>query len=474
MKRDDIYLTAIDIIIRNGYRYILREVGKYSRRLVALAIMLVASFPLFAGSLQVVSLNINVNDLTARTRPVRDKNDNLCALVKVSIPQAECRFEGNVISQSYDINEYLVYMSPNTKFLQIKYPGTETLMIDLTPYVGREGLVSGATYQLSLSGYEQPSGRQDAVGGNYLILDITPKTGAVVKVDGQIQTIENGQTATFLTYGSHSINVEAPGYETYTGTVNISNGGNTNLPIRLQSAMATLNINTGVADARIKINGKERSTTGKFSGQLAPGIYLVEIEKEGHKKYTESVELGKNGHKDLNIDKLEPVYGSINIDYKPIGATILIDGKDYGTTPTVVRDLIVGKHNVTVSKDGYQSYSGSVSINEGTVARLEGTLAQKTSTTSSSTPTTTATVSTTSSSNGKIKVTGKVTDWKGEEMIGATVMQKGTTNGTACDIDGNFTLEVPPDSELQISYVGYKTKTVKVKGKTNLGKIKIY
>ncbi|WP_368389562.1 carboxypeptidase-like regulatory domain-containing protein, partial [Parabacteroides goldsteinii] len=52
-------------------------------------------------------------------------------------------------------------------------------------------------------------------------------------------------------------------------------------------------------------------------------------------------------------------------------------------------------------------------------------------------------------------VTGVVTDKTGEPIIGANVLQKGTTNGTITDIDGKFTLTVPQNSVIVISYIGY-------------------
>jgi hypothetical protein len=54
----------------------------------------------------------------------------------------------------------------------------------------------------------------------------------------------------------------------------------------------------------------------------------------------------------------------------------------------------------------------------------------------------------------KITVHGYVDDELGEPLIGATVMEKGTANGTATDIDGNFTLNVAPNATLVVSYVG--------------------
>ena len=61
------------------------------------------------------------------------------------------------------------------------------------------------------------------------------------------------------------------------------------------------------------------------------------------------------------------------------------------------------------------------------------------------------------------KITGTVTDDKGETLIGATVTEKGSSKGTVTDLDGNFSLDVSnKTTELQVTYVGYKTQTVKV------------
>ena len=54
------------------------------------------------------------------------------------------------------------------------------------------------------------------------------------------------------------------------------------------------------------------------------------------------------------------------------------------------------------------------------------------------------------------EITGTVTDAMGP-VIGATVMEKGTTNGTVTDFDGNFKLKVQPGTMLVFSYIGYQT-----------------
>lgn len=66
------------------------------------------------------------------------------------------------------------------------------------------------------------------------------------------------------------------------------------------------------------------------------------------------------------------------------------------------------------------------------------------------------------------KVTGKVVDTKGEPVIGATIMEKGTNNGTITDFDGNFTLDISAGAVLQFSYIGYANQDVKVGNSSNL------
>ena len=59
-------------------------------------------------------------------------------------------------------------------------------------------------------------------------------------------------------------------------------------------------------------------------------------------------------------------------------------------------------------------------------------------------------------------VTGTVIDAAGIPVIGANVIVKGTTNGTITDFDGNFSLDVPANAVLEISYIGYLTAEVTV------------
>ena len=68
----------------------------------------------------------------------------------------------------------------------------------------------------------------------------------------------------------------------------------------------------------------------------------------------------------------------------------------------------------------------------------------------------------------QITVQGVVKDQTGETVIGASVMEKGTTNGTITGIDGDFSLNMSSNGTLVVSFVGYKTQEVQVKGQKQL------
>ncbi|MEQ8553132.1 MAG: TonB-dependent receptor [Cyclobacteriaceae bacterium] len=63
-------------------------------------------------------------------------------------------------------------------------------------------------------------------------------------------------------------------------------------------------------------------------------------------------------------------------------------------------------------------------------------------------------------------VTGTITDENGEALPGATIQEKGTTNGTITDVEGRFNLNVQENSVLTISFVGYETKEVAVNSRS--------
>ena len=80
------------------------------------------------------------------------------------------------------------------------------------------------------------------------------------------------------------------------------------------------------------------------------------------------------------------------------------------------------------------------------------------------TPETTESMRTEMVQQQTVTVSGVVKDRKGETIIGANIMEKGTTNGTITDFDGKFSLTAPAQGTLTISYIGYKKMEISING----------
>lgn len=66
------------------------------------------------------------------------------------------------------------------------------------------------------------------------------------------------------------------------------------------------------------------------------------------------------------------------------------------------------------------------------------------------------------------KITGSVRDESGEGLVGVNIVVRGTSTGTTSDLDGNFSLDIPDNATLDVSYIGYEPQTVKVTGQQSL------
>ena len=76
---------------------------------------------------------------------------------------------------------------------------------------------------------------------------------------------------------------------------------------------------------------------------------------------------------------------------------------------------------------------------------------------------------------GQTKVTGTVVDENNQPLPGSSVLEKGTTNGTESDFDGQFTLNAQSNSGvLVISYIGYKSMEISFSAaKANVGAVQL-
>ncbi len=68
----------------------------------------------------------------------------------------------------------------------------------------------------------------------------------------------------------------------------------------------------------------------------------------------------------------------------------------------------------------------------------------------------------------KVTVVGVVLDERGDPVIGANIIEKGTTNGASTDMEGRFSIQTVPDAVLEVSYIGYALQSIALDGRTSL------
>ncbi len=302
-----------------------------------------------------------------------DANNEICAMIRVLLPVSGVTFEGQTVGDSpYNGSEYRVYMTRGTKMLKVNCPGHYPLMVDFRDY-GINALEGKRIYELKLKAQTAGVQQQADPGANYLILNVQPAQGVSVKVDGTSQIVDGGTVSVYLKYGRHTYHVESDGYASEEGTVEIGPTSKTVKEVRLQSVMATLTVSPETPGCAIYVNDRLKGT-GTWGGQLPAGLYRVEARKDGHRPQTVTIELSQRDSRTVTIPALSPVYGIINVNYRPVGATVAIDGMEAGTTPDIFRNVTVGRHTVTVSKPGYQSRQEQVTVGENQTATVSGEL----------------------------------------------------------------------------------------------------
>jgi len=139
-------------------------------------------FNIDAQEIRVKSFFLQMEPMTVPMQRA-DNNGNVCALVKVIIPNNEASFEGSLIGKcDYKTSEYWCYLSPGSKHLKIKYPNCEPLMVNFENFIGA-GVKSKQIYELKIE-IPQASGTIEVfdIAGKITISDISSDSGTFGKL----------------------------------------------------------------------------------------------------------------------------------------------------------------------------------------------------------------------------------------------------------------------------------------------------
>lgn len=266
----------------------------------------------------------------------------------------------------------------NGQYQSKQAPGEYTYKVEAPLYHSQSGTISITDKKEELTIRLKP-----AYG--YLRVESKPEQGAKVMVDGQLQTDVTPMTTGPLSSGEHSIQVMKEMFTPVTQKVMVFDGLTNTLNVELKPSFAEVSIKT-ISQANLFANGSQVGS-GSWKGRLNPGVYSLEAKLDKHHPAKQDVEL-KAG--DVIEIELEPqaMLGNLDIMTTPAGAQIVLEGKQYGTSPQTIKNLLIGDYSISLTKDGYTTINKKVSVSEGQSILINEKLTEKAVTTTETKTTT--------------------------------------------------------------------------------------
>lgn len=278
-------------------------------------------------------------------------------------------------------NALWVYVQKNAKTVTISRSGYVTLSkMDLGLTVD-----AGCVYNLQLTFDRIQQNIVYDVNMQMVMFKTEPAIkGATVMVKSQKKgateellgiTDASGTVSKALAFGKYTYKVMSEGnvYHIKEDIMTLNNSDETHTEIvKLQPNFAEITLKT-VDGAEIYLNNEKKGTS-LWKGTLVSGDYIVTTKKQYYRDAQQriSVEEGKNEIIDINPPT--PITGSLSISTSPTGASIVIDGKDYGQTPRIIKDVLIGPHEVSMLLVNHKTETRNITVSEGKTEIIEATL----------------------------------------------------------------------------------------------------
>jgi formylglycine-generating enzyme required for sulfatase activity len=332
----------------------------------------------------VVSFAEDPFDLTARNDQYKkiDGSGSLYAVIKVGStnPEGLREYNFNFGNMNHLVEwhdgKLWVYVQKNAKMVTIMRPGYTTV----DRYDLHTTIESGKTYVMQLSEQApvimtqmvmfqvKPADaratvmiRREAAGAQEEVFGITDAEGSVAKT---------------REYGTYTYRVMAENYHNTEGRFTLDNRGEThieNVSLRRNGANVTLSV---ASDADIYVNDQKRGTRS-WTGLLRAGTYQVECRQQNHRSSFRTITVEEDKDAAVTLTPPAPVTGTLAVNSSPLRATIKIDGKDYGQTPKMLSDVLIGRHTLTLSREGYEDARTTIEIAEQQTTDVNLTLKEK-------------------------------------------------------------------------------------------------
>ena len=328
-------------------------------------IFLIVSINCFSQTMSVSSFKLLETDLDANTAGTseRDQNGEIAALIKVVTNQTGFTFDGGalgIVKTKPTPGEIWVYIPRGAKKITIKHPQLGVLR----DYPFPCPIEAARTYEMILvTGSVQTIVNQDA-GGQYLVMNVDPPS-AIVYIDDNEVSLQNGSLSKFLSYGNHTYRISNPLYDTDAGSFEIGQEKK-ELNIKLQPSYGILTINTTPENgANVFIDDDIESVgiTPFTTKKLKKGLHKFRFQLAGYDSKTISHEVHSDGSTQPLEVALTSNFASVTINV-PDGCSLFINNEDKGVGIWKGR-LDEGLYRIEVRKPGHASVKETITVEKG-------------------------------------------------------------------------------------------------------------
>ena len=347
------------------------------KRLTLLIFFFIGICGAFAQNISVKSFKALPMDMTASSLEGKriDQNGQVAALIKVVTTETNFTFEGGtlgIVDTKQTSGEVWVWVPRAARKITIKHPKLGVLRDYYYPIE----IEAERTYEMVLTTAKIETIIKEEVRQQYLVFELEPKN-AILEVNDQLWSVgADGTALQFVDFGTYTYRVRAANYETDAGVVTIDDPDPDNpkiVKVKLKSNFAKVTL-TVDADAEIWVNNEKKGTR-TWTGSLGKGSYKIECKQEGHETSMVSKEItAEMNGQTITLPAPKPIYGSLNVESTPIGATIFIDGKEIGKTPRYINEVLIGQRALRLVKEGYEEYFETVSVAKGEQKQVKAVL----------------------------------------------------------------------------------------------------
>lgn len=310
---------------------------------------------------------------------------------KYYLPEQLCDYcVYEMVLQYINPNAYAGPEKPNINYLIIASDQANSEIFIDDEYVG-DGEVSKTldigsthTWRIECKYHHTESGTVEITSGDAIVIEKTmrpaygyldiesqPEDDALLYINGERVGRTPFKTDKLMS-GEYSVKVVKEMYKPTEQKFTVVDGQTVKAVVNMIPNFVNVTFNTD-PQADLYLDNEYKGK-GTWTGRLLEGTHYVEARKSLHETSSKNVNIVLGEDLTIYIEDPKPICGFLNVNSEPMRADIYIDGKHYGQTPKIVTDLLVGEHELKLTKQGYAELKRTISIAEGETLNLKETL----------------------------------------------------------------------------------------------------